>query len=607
VLKPLDLSESAPWKQRIRAWQIAGVSVATANEERALAFSNRTGVHQVYAWHPESGELRQLTFDEKGRRAARISPDGRWVYYLKDEKGNELGHLVRVPFEGGEAEDITPELGPYALGGVSTSRDCSRIAFLGATREGFVLRHAPVTDGRIGEWREAFRSTALTRGPGLSFDGRYASISSTERSGKDDTEVIVLDLASGEVAARLYDAGGSNESGPWKPGEHRFLGTTNVSGVLRPYLYDVATGTKTDLEVDLPGEVIATDWAPGGESVLLVNTWRARIRVFAFRLTDGTLREISRPGRTMHGATYWKDGIIALVDSPERPTTVVLLDGETGEQQKVLLQGEEVAPASPWSYVEFPSSGGVVVQGWLALPEGHDGRPSPTVIEMHGGPSAVQFEQHAPRYQALLDHGIPVFFLNYRGSVTFGREYERSIMGDLGNREVDDVVAARHWLVEQGIADPAKVFLTGWSYGGYLTLQTCGRAPGLWAGGIAGIAIADWRLMFEDQAETLRRYQASIFGGTPDEVPEATRTASPITYAQDVDAPLLVFQGENDTRCPRRQYEAYEEKMRELGKEIETVWFDAGHGSYVNEVVVEHTAKTLEFLYEKCGVRSARS
>jgi dipeptidyl aminopeptidase/acylaminoacyl peptidase len=114
--------------------------------------------------------------------------------------------------------------------------------------------------------------------------------------------------------------------------------------------------------------------------------------------------------------------------------------------------------------------------------------------------------------------------------------------------------------------------------------------------------------MFEDQAETLRRYQVSLFGGTPDEAPDAHRSASPITYAADVDTPLLVFQGTNDSRCPRRQYEVYEEKLRELGKPIETVWFDAGHGSYVNDIVVEHTAKTLEFLYQRLDeIRRSKS
>jgi dipeptidyl aminopeptidase/acylaminoacyl peptidase len=170
---------------------------------------------------------------------------------------------------------------------------------------------------------------------------------------------------------------------------------------------------------------------------------------------------------------------------------------------------------------------------------------------------------------------------------------------------VDDVVAGREWLVQEGIADPAQVFLTGWSYGGYLTLQTAGRAPGLWAGGIGGIAIADWALMFEDQAETLRRYQVSIFGGTPTEKPEAHRSASPITYAEAVDTPLLVFQGANDTRCPPRQFEAYEEKMRELGKELETVWFDAGHGVWQDDLVIQHTEKTLEFLYRRVGAQPA--
>ena len=66
---------------------------------------------------------------------------------------------------------------------------------------------------------------------------------------------------------------------------------------------------------------------------------------------------------------------------------------------------------------------------------------------------------------------------------------------------------------------------------------------------------ADWALMYEDQADTLRGYQRALFRGAPDETPEATAVASPISYAEAVSAPLLVQQGANDTRCPRRQME----------------------------------------------------
>lgn len=112
---------------------------------------------------------------------------------------------------------------------------------------------------------------------------------------------------------------------------------------------------------------------------------------------------------------------------------------------------------------------------------------------------------------------------------------------------------------------------------------------------MAEVAIADWFLMYEDQAETLRGAQRSLFGGTPQEKPEAHRAASPITYAAQVKAPILVIQGRNDTRCPARQMQAYEAKLKELGKAIEVHWFEAGHLMGNNEQSIEHQELKLRF------------
>ena len=68
------------------------------------------------------------------------------------------------------------------------------------------------------------------------------------------------------------------------------------------------------------------------------------------------------------------------------------------------------------------------------------------------------------------------------GPITFGKDFQKTIQGNLGGPEVEDMLHARHWLVEQGIAKPNEIFLTGWSYGGYLTLQALGKHPELWAG-----------------------------------------------------------------------------------------------------------------------------
>jgi dipeptidyl aminopeptidase/acylaminoacyl peptidase len=92
------------------------------------------------------------------------------------------------------------------------------------------------------------------------------------------------------------------------------------------------------------------------------------------------------------------------------------------------------------------------------------------------------------------------------------------------------MVAARDWLVQQGIARPDQILLTGWSYGGYLTLQALGKRPDLWAGGMAGIAIADWSLQYEDSADALKGVMVAFFGGTPEEKPDQYAASSPITY-----------------------------------------------------------------------------
>jgi dipeptidyl aminopeptidase/acylaminoacyl peptidase len=161
--------------------------------------------------------------------------------------------------------------------------------------------------------------------------------------------------------------------------------------------------------------------------------------------------------------------------------------------------------------------------------------------------------------------------------------------------EVDDMVAARGWLVEEGIADPALVFVTGWSYGGYLTLLALGKRPELWAGGMAGIAVADWAIAQEDTTATLRGLRAARFGGTPEEKPERYVVSSPITYAEHVKAPVLIVQGRNDTRTPPRSVEVYEAKMKTLGKDIEVHWFDAGHGSLAVDQAIEHHELMLKF------------
>lgn len=607
----------APWKERFRTSTIFWTELARAEPTRGLAVSNHSGVFQLCAWHVPTGELRQLTRQPGGKLWGAISPDGRWVYYHADAEGNEVGHFVRVPFEGGEPEDITPDLPPYiGVDQVKISQAGNCLAFTAATSAGFRTYCLDVgPDGKLGCPREVHRSLSLSCVLAHSAGGEMVAVASTERSGSVQLQVLAVDTQNGQIINELWDGETSSITpGPFSPlaGDMRLLAMTDRTGVNRPLIWNPRTGERIDLALDeVSGEVQPLAWSADGTRLLLCHVAQAVHQLYLYDVTAHTLKALQHPAGS-YAVTYAAfagtglsfgpdDAIFVLWMDSTHPAQVLALDGETGTRQRTVLAAGEAPQGYPWRSVQFASSDGQLVQGWLAVPDGPG--PFPTILEMHGGPQAVETESFSPASQAWLDAGFAYLTINYRGSTTFGRAFEQQIWGNLGHWEVEDMVAARQWLLEQGIARAQQVFLTGWSYGGYLALLALGKRPDLWAGGMAGIAVADWAMLYAEGGEAIRGYVAALFKGTPEEKPEQYATSSPSIYAEQVSAPVLIFQGRHDTRTPSRQMERYEAQMKALGKEIEVKWFEAGHLAAFGQVeqAIEHQEWMLRFASRVLG------
>jgi dipeptidyl aminopeptidase/acylaminoacyl peptidase len=525
-----------------------------------------------------------------------ISADGRDIYYHKDEQGNEMGHLVRIPFEGEPEEDVTPDLPPYALNALTQSRTGNVLGYTVA-REG---RFATYTMAAGSAPRCLYESDRITRGLALSASGEVAVVASTERSGTLDAGLLAFDAVSGEQVADLWDGPDTSiVPGRFAPQQSdvRLLATTSRSGYPRPLLWNPRTGEREDLPMDdIQGQVTPWEWSPDGKQILLNQLYEASYQLYLYDVDGRSATRLDHPHGVLGGGQFTENGEILLAwQDAMAPPCIIALDGTTGVQTRTVLKAGNAPKGRPWKSIALASENGDTIQGWLALPSGEG--PFPTILHTHGGPTSVMVDGYSPAAQAWLDHGFAFLSINYHGSTTFGKTFEKSIWGNLGDLEVQDMAAAYHWLVDKGIARPDAVFLTGGSYGGYLTLQAIGRRPALWAGGMAQVAIAAWKLMYEDQAETLRGYQRALFGGTPDQKPEATVASSPITYANQIRAPIYVIQGRNDTRCPARQMQAYEQKLKALGKPITVYWFDAGHGSRAQEQQIEHQELMMQFAY----------
>jgi dienelactone hydrolase len=597
----------ALWKERFRAEKVLWSALAEERPDRGIVVSNRSGRYQLYAWEAPTAALRQLTDRPEGAVVGFIDALGRHIYYLDDTSGDEIGHLVRVPFAGGAPEDVTPDLPPYTTFGGMVNAAGTLLAFTRADAAGFILTLVNLgPDGALGEPRPLWRSERLMDSPALSPAGDLAVVAAIEHDTVQNYSLLAFDTRNGERIAELWDGDGTSvrpgsfARRPAADGDAWLSATTNRSGFERPLIWRPRTGERRDLPIAGPilaGDIAPLDWSADGRRLLLMQTSRARHQLWTYDVVEETLHSLVHPpGSYGSGAFFGPAGeIFANWDDATHPPQVIALDAKTGSQTRTVLNAGAVPPGHPFRSITFPSGDGHEIQGWLGVPAGTG--PFPAILHTHGGPESVQTEEFFPSAQAWLDHGFACLSINYRGSTTFGREFQQQIWGNLGYWELEDMVAARDWLVHEGIANPDQIFPRSGSYGGYLTLLALGRCPDLWAGGLARVAIADWVLLYEDSSATLQGYCTAMFGGTPAELPEQYAASSPITDVERVRAPLLIIQGRNDTRTPARQLERYADRLRALGRDVEVEWFEAGHlGSSADiELAITHQERMLHF------------
>lgn len=572
------------WRDRFRAPAVVQAEVARSNPDRGVVISDVGGRFQACAWDRAAGSINQVTSSETAVISAAISPDGRWIYAMvEDEPGSEVGHLHRFPFEGGPSTSMTPGLDPYtsfvfkATGSgvaalVGMDRGQAFLLASGGDPDVIPLPSVPITLVVSADGTKAV-VTLATPGEGLVPMLRLLSLPNGEVIG--EAARMRADALSGDrVAVSVVD-------GDW----------------MRPGIWD---GRAVDpIEVEAPGDLVPSDWSSDGSTILLTQSYRSRSALFLYEVATGSVTPLPSPPGGIYPPLFgWpaslvaRDRAISIWSDANHSWRVFELTAD-GFDVALHLDNQGPFPGPSWEEFTFPSTGGVEIQGWLLRPGGEG--PWPTVIYTHGGPSSVAGPTFVPLCSAWLDEGFAVASINYRGSVTFGESFREALTGNIGGPDVEDVIAAYHWLVDNGIADPKRVIKNGYSYGGYLTLQSLGTHPDLWAAGVAGAPVADWALMYEDANDMLRGYQLSLFGGAPDELAEAYRRASPRTYAADYRAPILISQPESDSRTPIRPVRQFVDDLKAVGKQVELRLLPGGHAGSGKEQTIQMVESWLAF------------
>ena len=273
----------------------------------------------------------------------------------------------------------------------------------------------------------------------------------------------------------------------------------------------------------------------------------------------------------------------------------------------------ELAQISPWlnenhmaemKPVKYRSRDGLVINGYLTLPVGTNGKNLPVVVNPHGGPWARDRWGYNSDVQFLANRGFAVFQMNFRGSTGYGREFWEISFKEWGKSMQDDITDGVNWLIDEGIADPDRIAIYGVSYGGYATLAGLAFTPDLYACGVDYVGPSNIFTLLETLPPywELGRQMMYEMIGNPETEKDILRAASPIFHVDSIRVPLFVAQGANDPRVKKAESDQIVEALESRGVEVPYMLKEnEGHGFYNEENRFDFFREMEKFLNKHIG------
>jgi dipeptidyl aminopeptidase/acylaminoacyl peptidase len=574
-------------------------SPSWASDSQCLLFlSDREGEkNQLWLINTSGGEARKLTNMLNGVSEAAWSPNGQWIAFSApvgpfDEDDVLMGRKTLTADEKKKLEDEERTRSRtitgiwYRLDGRGIFEKFNHLFVMPAPNDG------PTDPAAI---------RRLTSGefdhvqPVWTPNSNEIGVLSNRTDDRDRSFIIDLWTIDRETAEARRITDGTLEIGAysWSPDgqsavlvgakDMRIAGTSNV----HLYLVSREGGAIEDMTADVNNHATVAafagfgqpgpyrpQWSPDGARVYYLVTEHACVNVYRLDITQKQSTPLTRNEQLTHFLALLPDerGLVLVQGQPLNLWELYLLPlhaKEAGEQERLThlfdRQLSDFALSEP-ERIHYQGANGDEIDGWLMRPIGaREGVRYPLVVRIHGGPQSAFGTSLNPYHQLLAAQGFAVFYCNPHGSTGCGHAFMHEVEGDWGGWDYQDIIRGVDECIARGVVDPQRLVVSGYSYGGYMSMFIIGQTDRFKAAvpmaGVSNLAsfvgtsdIGFWMTIQSKGYPWDAERQAYY------------REHSPLTHAARVTTPTRFIHPENDLRCPIEQSEQFYMALKMMGK-----------------------------------------